>query len=628
MGRALVEVADSLEKQAEARRKRARRALSLYEGRPVSLDDDEFILGTGSREDEPAPITNLIRSGCDTAQADIAGRQKPKPMFMTTGADWKARRRAKKLDKFVEANLCQTQGQYADAWQLMLDVFHDSTKVGTGFAKVVPDIEQKKVRIERVLPWEIHVDEREARYGNPQNLFHVYDMERDLAIEYFCTVEGDELGNEKRRMAIMSAMPSRSGSRRVVQSVRIREGWRLPINDKKPGKHCIAVDGCTLFEEPWTRKRFPFVKLVWNRQSVGYWGVGIAADGEVKQELVKDIEFRMSERIRICSTKRTYYNPNAIKKELLEDGGDSELLIPVADMAQAPQEAPVNPASAAEFQWLSQNKQGFYEDQGISQMTATSQKPPGVDAAVAMQTLNDIQTVRFLPKARAYETAFETLGQLICDAAKDIAEQHGGYLVQWPGKRFLSELNWNDVSLDEDMYQIRVAPVSQFSRDPSAILELAKEFRDSGDITRETYLQMVGLPDFEELLGRETAESEYIRDLMDRYMDATDDEELAESGGFESPEPFISNLPAAVALCVAIYWEAKRDKAPEFCLNLIRKFISELKATADQAQQSAQQAAAAQQQAGAFLGAGQQLQTAKGGEAALVAAPAAMPAAA
>lgn len=619
LGLQLVAVVDSLEKQDENRRTRCQRALSMYEGRSISLQDDQYYSDTAVSLTMP-PIYNLVRSACDTAQADIAGRQKPKPMFMTTGADWKARRRAKKLDKFVEAQLCQPQGMYQDAWQLMLDVFHDTTKIGTGLAKVWGDVDEKKIRIERVLPWEIHVDEREARYGNPQNLFHCYDMERDLAIDAFCSVPDDPVGNEMRKMAIQSAKVSRAGARRVVDCIRIREGWKLPQGGKD-GKHAIAVDGALLHEEPWTRPRFPFVKLVWDKQTIGWWGVGIADEGEAQQTLVSDAAERLAERMRICSTRVTYYNPATVERKDLEVGGDAEILIPLKDMSQAPVTPPVAPAAPQEFEWLAQNKQWFYELRGVSQMTANSQKPPGVNAAVAMQTLNDIQTVRFLPKARGYETAFEVLAQLICDAAKDIAEEHGGFLVKWPGKRFLLELNWNDVSLEEDMYQVRVAPVSQFSRDPAAILEMASELRNQGDITRETYLQMIGLPDFEEMLNRETAESEWIRDLMDRYLDSTNDEELRENGGFESPEEFMTNIPGAAVLCVAAYWEAKRDKAPEFCLELIRKYIAELKATQDQAQQQVQQAAASQQQAGAFLPPGQQAQTAHAGTQSLVGLP-------
>ena len=610
---------DGLEKQDTNKRARWQRYLGLYEGRAVSLEHDQYFA------DVPVilpPMFNLIRSGCDTAQADIAGRQKPKPMFLTTGADWKTRRRAKKLDKFVEGQLCQKQGMYSDAWQVMLTCFHDATKGGTGLAKVFGDVARKQVIIERVLPWEVHVDDREARHGNPQNIFHVYDMERDLAIEAFCNEENDPEGNEERRDALLAARTTKTITQRVSQAIKIREGWKLPLSDAKPGKHTIAVEGCTLFEEDWTRPRFPFVRVMWTPATVGYWGIGIAEEGEPQQDAVNEIAKRINDRVRICSTPRTYYNPSVIKPDQLQQGGESELLIPIKDMSQVPQTPPVQPANPAEMGWLESGIKHFYEFRGISQMTANSQKPPGVDAAVAMQTLNDIQTVRFLPKARGYETAFEDLGQLCIDAAKDIADATGGYLVRWPGKRFLQELNFKDVDLDEDMYQIRVAPVSQFSRDPAAILELAAELRQNGDITRETYLQMVGMPDFEDMLNRETAESEYIRDLLDRYLDCIDDSELEEAGGFEAPEPFISNAPGAVAICVATYWEAKRDKAPEYCLENIRKFIAMLKTVSEQ--QQPQQAAAAQASAGGMLAPGQQVQEMRGG-ASLVGAAGGMP---
>lgn len=581
-------ICSGLETADASRKARYQSLLSRYEGRSVSLDSDLFF---SDMPGDSTPIYNLIRSGCDTAQADIAGRQKPKPMFLTTGADWKARRRAKKLDKFVEAQLHLPQGVYADAWQLMLAIFHDSAKLGMGIAKVSADFERKKIRIDRVQPWELHVDAREAKYGDPQNLFHVWDMERDLAIDAFCNEKKrnddgeetdtlDEDGNDARRLAIESA-PASAHARtpsdnRVVESVKIREFWRLPLGDEQPGKHGMCIENAVLFEEDWTRAEFPFVFMPWTRDSVGFWGTGLAEAGAEIQDTVNDTSERLRERIQLCSTLTTFYNPATVKADDLNQGGESAINIPCDDMSQAPQQVPVQAPSAAEFAWLSDNKDAFFETNGISQMTAQAQKPTGVTAAVAMQTLNDIQTVRFLPKARGYETSFVTLGKLIVQAARAMAEAHGGFLVRWPGKRFVEEIDWNDVSLDEDMYQIRIAPVSQFSRDPSAILEMAQELRGQGDITRETFLQMIGLPDLEEMLGRETAERDYIEDLMNRYLDSTDADELEKNGGFETPEPFLTNVEAAKSLCVSTYWEAKRDKAPEYCLDRIRDFITEL----------------------------------------------------
>ena len=572
-----------LEQSDQFRRLRYQQALSLYEGRPVSLTDESgsgYYLTSLDAAVAGRPLYPLTRSACDSVKADIAGRQKPKPMFITTGGDWRARRRAKKLDKFVEGQLSQRQGRYASTWELMLDVFHDSAKLGVGIAKVAPDVEHKKVQVERVFPWDVFVDPREARYGSPQNMFHTYPMEIDLAIEAFAETDDDGKAKDPENAAKMAAIEAAERPRyetgRVIDSVVIREAWRLPFSSEKPGKHVICVDGAVLFEEEWTANEFPFVMLWWERDTVGFWGQGIAEAHQSQHIETNESARRLQNRIAICSTKRTYYDPDSVKESHMLEGGMPEILIPVRDMSRLPREEPVAPASSQEFQWVQLNIDRYYAFSGVSQMSASSQKAPGVTAAVAMQTLNDIATVRFMPKARAYEEAFVTLGRLFVHAADTVAEHSGGYLVKWPGKRFLKELDWREVDVEDDLYDIRVAPISMFSRDPAAMLQIAQDLHATGVINRETFLQMTALPDLEGMMDRETAEREYLEELFSRYQDAMDDEELLELGGYEAPEPFITNKPAAMWLAVSTYWEAKRDAAPLFCLDLLQRWIAQL----------------------------------------------------
>lgn len=582
----VVNIGKTLENNDAIRRTTYQFCLSLYEGRPVNIDSDEYLeqIQPDMAADR-GPTYNLIRSGCDTVQADIAGRQKPMPSFLTSGGDWKMRRRATKMDKFCEGQFNQSQGIYPDIWQLMNTVFHDSAKMGTGIAKVWPDIENKKVEVERVFPWEVFVDPREAKYSRPKSLFQVATMDRDMVLAIY----GDT--DEKKAMIERASPAPNNDGLRVVDSIKVWEAWRLPLNKKIPGKHVIAIDGCLLAEEDWEEPDFPFLILHWNRNTVGFWGTGIAQEGAAQQALVDDVAERLAQRIAICSTLRTYVNPKVIDVKKMVEGGDSELVIEVDDMAQMPQTPPPQPASQAEFQWLAENIQRFYEMLGISTMSANAQKPPGVDAAVAMQTLNDIATTRFLPKARAYEQSFATMGKLMIRAAARIAEKAGGYLVRWPGKNFLKEMDFADIKIDEELYEIRVASVSQFSRDPAAILELSQELFSQGLINKETFFELIKLPDLENALSLEGAEREYLEELFERYLDSTDDQELEDNGGFETPEPFILNRSAAAWLAVQTYWKAKQEKAPEYCLDLLRRFIVELQPNPSEAPPDAVQAA-------------------------------------
>lgn len=565
----------------ETRRARYANCLSDYEGRRIQLDANGFYVEDGIIEQaENRPLYNLTRSACDTVKADIAGRQKPKPMFVTTGGNWRAKRKAKKQDKFVEGQLSQRQGRYANTWELMLDVFHDTPKLGFGAAKVTPDIEHKKVMVERVFPWELHVDAREARYGSPQNLFHIYTMEMDIAIELFVELDenGDPIDDENadKLRAIETARRPLVDQTRVIDSIFIREAWRLPFSDKNPGKHVICVDNAVLFEEDWTDPEFPFVMLWWEKETIGMWGQGIAEAHAPQQALTNRAAKDTAKRMRICSTKRTYVPEGGAKMDDMEKGGGAELLIPVQSKDLIPVETPSMPVAPVELEFIQFNRDMFYALSGVSQSQASAQKEPGVDAAIAMQTLNDIATVRFLPKARAYEESFVTLGRLMVRAAKRIAKGEGGYLVRWPGKRFLQQLNWNDVSLEEDEYDTRVAPISMYSRDPAAMLQLAQQFFETGIINRETFLQMTQIPDLEGMMSRETAEREYLEELFDRYLDAKDDAELKELGGYEAPEPFMIGKAQAMWLAVSTYWEAKRDRAPIYNLDLLERWITQL----------------------------------------------------
>src|SRR5678815_117814 len=152
---------EALDTQLAKRMERWRVCVSLYEG--VDIAD---LTPSGYDEAAPNPdqlAWNVHRAACDFVQSEVAGRQKPKPQFMTSGADWRTRRRAKRLDKFVEAVIRQPQGAYANGWEVMEDAWLDALQVGMGFVKVLAN--DNGIGLERTPLWEIRVDSEEAACG-------------------------------------------------------------------------------------------------------------------------------------------------------------------------------------------------------------------------------------------------------------------------------------------------------------------------------------------------------------------------------------------------------------------------------------------------------------------------------
>jgi len=588
MGVEVYRIGAALYGSQEGRRNRWLTALRAYEGREL----DSLYADAYSRAEPRNDLTyNLHRRGVHTALAQISGRQKPKAQFQTSGADWNTQRRARKLDKICESQLHQRQGRYQDGWELMAAVLKDAAIGGDGVVKVYADGDS--VAYERKRAHELYVDPLEARSGDPRNLFDVYPMEVDKAIDEFCNVEGDEAGNEARRIALQGAQNVSDDSQklaaqspRITKSVRIVEAWRLPLNDTSPGKHVFAMAGKLLWEEDWDRKRFPFLNMRWNADQDGYWSQGLVEEGASLVDEVNRNAARLSERFRLCAQKRTYYTAGSVDEEALQ-ANDAEVLIEIQPGFNMPQEAVVSPIAPSEVQWLELNFGKYFDLLGISQQAATSRKEPGVNAAVAMRTLNDLNTVNLAPQAKMYEQAFVDLAMLTIECMREVAVSKRGFSVKWRGKFFLDEIKWKDARLDEDMYEVSVAPASSLPNDPAGRLEMVQELFSAGIITPVTFKNLLGWPDLESELNSEEAEYEYTAELLDRFVFDLEEDNDEAFGGYESPEGFIVDKQRAMLQATSKYFEAKRRRAPQWNIDLVKRWIQELDVLIQRSQQAA-----------------------------------------
>jgi hypothetical protein len=215
----------------------------------------------------------------------------------------------------------------------------------------------------------------------------------------------------------------------------------------------------------------------------------------------------------------------------------------------------------------------YYDFTGVSQASANQRKEAGVDAAVAMQTLNDIKGVRFMPKARAYELLFVELGEMIVLASRDIGSD---LTARWPGKKFLQDIKWSDVDLDEEMFTVRVAPVSSMSKDPAQRLQIVEQLVNMGFLTREKYFELLGMPDLDSALELEGAEGAWVDKMIDRYLDAEDDSQLDDMGGYQEPDGYLLNPMGALVATAQHYFDAMVNDCPEYNADLVRRFMSSL----------------------------------------------------
>ena len=139
-----------------------------------------------------------------------------------------------------------------------------------------------------------------------------------------------------------------------------------------------------------------------------------------------------------------------------------------------------------------------YEISGISQLSATSLKPAGLESGVALREYSDIETERFVIVGQAYESAFLEIARQMIDLAKDVSEEGKTYEVISYGDKEIEKIRWSDINLREDQYRMKVYPASLLPTTPAARLQTVIEMAQAGLIDKAETRSLLDFPDIEQ----------------------------------------------------------------------------------------------------------------------------------
>ncbi len=543
----------------------------LFEGAgaPVS--------GESLAAEESDIVYNSFRSLVLTTVSTVFAPQKPKPQFMTSGAEWKVRRRAQRADKFCEGILRQRHEQHLDAWSFMLQRRAESLTQGAAPVYVYGDPRSKKICMEGLPVTELFVDPSERQ--NPRTLFRISDRSsEELLAEY-----GDK---DTRRYAIESSTDVRANALqqtpKVAKRVEVIEWWRLgtepEADGEYDGQHTVVVNGVEMLDRhdtAWTAPAFPFIfcQCETRLDDREFWGVGFIETtmglGLEGNRALQGLQRQM----RLNSSRRVYYIEGSINSMHLESN-ETEVHIPVTPGFQLPNVEQPAPFHPAQLEYMREIFKLQFDQSGISQVSAAARREPGIESGVAQRTLNDTKAGRQLWMAKAFENDFVELGHQYMWRARELKRVAGAFSVQYVGKHEIREFSYDEIALEKYPFIVQVAPASALPQDYAGRLQLVQEMMASGMVTMETGKQLLSWPDLEHEVSTESAEYDYIDSLTERYLDA--EEKDFDDGDYESPEGFLVNKQRAILQMSATYFRAKLDKAPEFNLDLLRRYIQEL----------------------------------------------------
>lgn len=509
-------------------------------------------MNTNSQLPIDRPTMNVVQSCVDTLVSKIT-QSRPRPVFLTDNGDYKERNIAKQLNTFAGGELYQTK-----AYDLAPLVIRDACVTGTGCIKLYEH--DNKVCLERVLQTELFVDPNEAHYANPRQLFQLKLVDRDVLKEMF---PGNDSMIDRADQAFIDN--SSESSQTVSDQVMIVEAWHLPSGKKaKDGRHAIAVSSGTLFDNSdYDKESFPFVFMHYSPRLTGFWGQGLA-----EQLMGTQIEIN-----KILSTISVSMNLVGVPRIFVEDGSKvvsahlNNAIGSIIKYRGTKPEYSVAPCVPAELYDQLQRLVGYaYQQSGVSSLSATSQKPQGLNSGEALREYNDIQTDRFASINKRYDNVFIDLVYGMTDMAIDIAEREGSYQTIYPNKNGAKEIDLPNIKLLQDPFVIQCFDVSSLPKDPAGRLQKITEMTQSGMITLQEGRRLLDYPDLEQIEKLANASEERILQILD---------DIVEHGKWTPPDPFM-NLQLAQQYVVQYYNLYSGAKLEESRCQMLRDFFSQI----------------------------------------------------
>jgi hypothetical protein len=499
---------------------------------------------------------NVVASAIDTLAAKIS-KNRPAPRFLTSGGEFTARQSAKRLEKGISGIFYES-----DIYQIARDVFLDACVWDAGVLHCC--VEGGKVVYERVPCTELFVDPVDGRYGRPRQLLRTKLVPREVLIARYGKDE------EKLQAIVAAKNPNDANWRGFGDCVEVWEGWHLPSGEgAKDGWHVIAIEGCELFAKPWKRQRFPFAFLRFAKRREGFWGQGLAERLSGIQVEINRLLRSVSEQLRRKGRGRIFVQEGS---QVVPAHMTNNIADIIKYLGQPPIVDSSNAVAVEEFQQIDRLYEKAFMESGVSQLSAQSKKPSGLDAAVALREFNDIESERFSLLGQDWERLFLEAADMALDELEGGALKN--YKVRSVGRRSIDIVDLKDLDVSRDAFVMKMWPSSTLPATPAARLQRVQEYLQSGFIGKEEAIRLLDLPDIE----AETQLSYAALDDVDYTIDAILTRETPEI----IPPDAHTNLPLLVQRATAQYLRAKHQEGiPPERLDMLLDLIDMATAAAE-----------------------------------------------
>ena len=407
-----------------------------------------------------SPSINVIKSCIDTLTSKIA-QSKVRPFFNCINGTFK------------DINVCKNAQQYFDQY---FDIEEVNKKVSMAFRDAcifdhgVIYVDSETKAITKALPWQVFVRPAELTYNN---ITRCYYCQNDYPVSML---------PERYRNKVLKVNPDQNY---------VTYGTYYDTVDQCKAVYISELDFVEI--EKYEGNRVPFIFLWYNNPIHGGSSVSVVDMLYGIQTEVNTLMAKVKDASQL-SPALTFFLPDdaTIKSTQLNNRiGNVITYKATSDMTSSPVTVATPSFIDSQYIELINNlKETAYEMVGISQLSAQSKKPTGLDSGVALQTMEDVESERFE----------EQLNQVIrcyVEIAKTCLRVFPKDETILPDTPNRVDIKWRDIVEEEKKMQIQFSAADSLSKDPSTKLQQLQQLAAVGVIPQERIAQFMELPDLE-----------------------------------------------------------------------------------------------------------------------------------
>lgn len=418
------------------------------------------------------PDYNVIKSCIDTLCSKM-NQLKVRPFFNTIRADYKTLSIVRQAQQFFDLYYEQQ-----DVISIITEAFRDACIFDTGCVYIDNDTKL----ITKANPWQIYIDPAENTYGKLTRVYY----ERT---QFPTTILPNTVSKPKGEMYCTFGL------------------YYDTVNNVK----AYLIDNCVVKVESYNHDSIPFVFMHYNNPIIGNTSLSVVDMLYTIQNQIDSLMERITEAAEL-NPAMTIAVPedSTIKVGKLNNkiGNVISYKPPVSGMNNPITVMTPSFISNQYFDLLMELKQTAYELVGVSQLSAQSKKPVGLDSGVALQTMENIESERF-------ETQVSQIVRAYTEVAKICINVFEGDESILPTSKFRLNIKWSDMVKAYDKMTIQFSAAETLSKDPATKLDQLQKLAQAGVIPATRVASFLQIPDIEQAYSLSTNASDAVMTIID-----------------------------------------------------------------------------------------------------------------